>query len=134
MSQFLVQQVQPLASVALIYDVKCLRSFPFGGLALSCAGVPSLDCRSSTRDLIQKRKGVWRTASDQKRRIDRAQGPEPCRFFDFGPKPYAKHPFVFESGPSWKIYSRAKGHPHKREAASKSEFGGSARHRVIDAP
>ena len=34
--------------------------------ALSYAGVPSLDCRSSTRKLIQNRKGVERTASDQK--------------------------------------------------------------------
>ena len=47
--------------------------------ALSCAGAPSLDRRSSTRNLIQKRKGVKRTASNQKRRIDRAQGPETQR-------------------------------------------------------
>ena len=41
---------------------------------LSYAGVLSLDQRSSTRELIQNRKGVEPTASDQKRKIDRAQG------------------------------------------------------------
>ena len=35
----------------------------------------SLHNRSSTRELIQNRKGVERAASDQKRKIDRAQGP-----------------------------------------------------------
>ena len=59
-----------------------------------------------------------------------SQAPEPCRFFVFGPKPYAKHPCVFGSGSSWTIFCRAKGHPHKREAASKSELAGSAKHRA----
>ena len=44
-----------------------------------------------------------------------SQASEPCRSFVFGSKPYAKHPFDFEPAPSWTIYSRAKGHPHKRE-------------------
>ena len=39
----------------------------------------SLHNRSSTRELIQNRKGVERTASDQKRKIDRAQGRETQR-------------------------------------------------------
>ena len=44
-----------------------------------------------------------------------SQAPKPCRFFVFGPKPYAKHPCVFGSGSSWMIFCRAKGHPHKRQ-------------------
>ena len=48
-------------------------------LALSYAVASRLLQRSSCLELIQNRKGVERTASDQKRKIDRAQARETQR-------------------------------------------------------
>ena len=58
---------------------------------LSNAGVPSLDCRSSTRKLIQNRKSVERTAWVQKRRIDSASRRETLRSSAFWPENFARN-------------------------------------------
>ena len=79
-------QASPAATASLVGPASVVRPpicdgagacSPFGtpgSCALSYAVASRLLQRSSCLELIQNRKGVERTASDQKRKIDRAQG------------------------------------------------------------